>query len=146
MCVLWAWEVLAAKIHQQLMEVYGTDVMFRQQVAKCCCTFPSGKDSVMEGNQSGKQSFLTTEVNTSCIEELIQMDKTVTVWCDFSLSSDTVQHLTFMGRCIVNVFLSTTNKLQRYTIFFIIVSALHVLSGFSAHHQELKNCTCSIGY
>ena len=36
--------------------------------------------------------------------------------------------------------------MQRYTIFFIVVSALHVSSGFSAHHQELKNCTCSIGH
>jgi hypothetical protein len=44
------------------------------------------------------------------------------------------------------VFLSTTNEMQRYTIFFIVVSAPHVLSVFSAHHQELKNCTCSIGY
>ena len=51
-----------------------------------------------------------------------------------------------MGPCIVNVFLSTTNKMHRYTIFFIVVGALHVSSGFSAHHQELKNCTCSIGY
>jgi hypothetical protein len=45
-----------------------------------------------------------------------------------------------------NDFLSTTNEMQRYTIFFIVVSALHVSSSFSAHHQELKNCTCSIGY
>ena len=45
-----------------------------------------------------------------------------------------------------HLFLSTTNKMQRYTIFFIAVSALHVFSNFSAHHQELKNCTCSIGY
>ena len=29
--------------------------------------------------------------------------------------------------------------MQRYTIFFIIVNALHVSGGFSAHHQELKN-------
>jgi len=36
--------------------------------------------------------------------------------------------------------------MQRYTIFFIIVNALHVSSGFSAHHQELKNCTHSIEY
>jgi hypothetical protein len=36
--------------------------------------------------------------------------------------------------------------MQRYTMFFIVVSALHVSSGFSAHHQELKNCTCSIVY
>jgi hypothetical protein len=35
---------------------------------------------------------------------------------------------------------------QRYTIFFITVNALHVSGGFSAHHQELKNCTHSIGY
>jgi hypothetical protein len=40
----------------------------------------------------------------------------------------------------------TTNKMQRYTIFLIVVSAVHVSSGFSAHHQELKNYTCSIGY
>jgi len=36
--------------------------------------------------------------------------------------------------------------MQRYTIFFIIVIALHVSGGFSAHHQELKNCTHSIWY
>jgi len=31
--------------------------------------------------------------------------------------------------------------MQRYTIFFITVNALHVSGGSSAHHQELKNCT-----
>jgi hypothetical protein len=36
--------------------------------------------------------------------------------------------------------------MQRYTIFFIAVNALHVSGGFSAHHQELKNCTHSIWY
>ena len=43
-------------------------------------------------------------------------------------------------------FLSITNKMQRYTIFFIIANALHVAGGFSAHYQEFKNCTHSIGY
>ena len=55
-------------------------------------------------------------------------------------------NLTFMGPCIFILFLSTINEMQRYTVFFIVVSALHVSSGFSAHHQELKNCTYSIGY
>jgi hypothetical protein len=36
--------------------------------------------------------------------------------------------------------------MQRFIIFFIIVYALHVSGGFSAHHQELKNklacCYC----
>jgi hypothetical protein len=31
--------------------------------------------------------------------------------------------------------------MQRYTVFFIIVDVLYVSGGFSAHHQELKNCT-----
>jgi hypothetical protein len=36
--------------------------------------------------------------------------------------------------------------MQRCTIFFIAVSAVHVSGGFFAHHQELKiqNCTHSI--
>ena len=36
--------------------------------------------------------------------------------------------------------------MQCYTVFFIIVNALHVSGGFSAHHRELKNCAHSIGY
>jgi hypothetical protein len=36
--------------------------------------------------------------------------------------------------------------MERYTILFITVNALHVSGGFSADHQELKNCTHSIGY
>jgi hypothetical protein len=28
--------------------------------------------------------------------------------------------------------------MQRYTIFFIAVNALHVSGGFSVHHQELQ--------
>jgi len=36
--------------------------------------------------------------------------------------------------------------MQRYKICFIIVNAVHVSGGFSALHQELKNCTHSIWY
>ena len=36
--------------------------------------------------------------------------------------------------------------MQCYTIFFITVYVLHVSGGFSANHQELKNCTHNIGY
>jgi hypothetical protein len=31
--------------------------------------------------------------------------------------------------------------MQHYTIFFIIVAAVHVSGGFYTHHQELKNYT-----
>jgi len=33
--------------------------------------------------------------------------------------------------------------MQRYKIFLITANALHVSGGFSAHHQELKNCSNS---
>jgi len=35
--------------------------------------------------------------------------------------------------------------MQRYTIFFITVNALHVSGGFSAHHQELKTVHTTSG-
>jgi hypothetical protein len=43
-------------------------------------------------------------------------------------------------------YLSITNKMQRYTIFFITVKALHVSGGFCAHHQEFKNWAHSVWY
>jgi len=36
--------------------------------------------------------------------------------------------------------------MQRFMIFFITVYALHVSGGFSARHQDLKNCIHSIWY
>jgi hypothetical protein len=38
-----------------------------------------------------------------------------------------------------------TNKMQRCIILFIIVNALHVSSGVSAHHQELKSEHAALG-
>ena len=41
-------------------------------------------------------------------------------------------NLMFMGLCIINgFFLSITNKMQRYTIFFIAVNALHMFQAVS---------------
>jgi hypothetical protein len=41
---------------------------------------------------------------------------------------------------------SITKNMQRYTMVFITINALHVSGCSSAHHQELKNFTHSIGY
>jgi hypothetical protein len=45
----------------------------------------------------------------------------------------------------VGILLSVTNKMQRYTIFFIAVNALHVSGGFFAHHQELETVHTASG-
>jgi len=44
--------------------------------------------------------------------------------------------LTFMGPCIVSIFQYISNKMQRYTIYLCLESALHVSGGTSTHHQE----------
>ena len=41
--------------------------------------------------------------------------------------------------------LRTTNKMQRYTVFFITVSAVHVSGGFTVHHQEFKTVHTASG-
>jgi hypothetical protein len=44
--------------------------------------------------------------------------------------------LTFMGPCIVSIFQYISNKMQRYTVYLYLVTALHVSGGTSTHHQE----------
>jgi hypothetical protein len=44
--------------------------------------------------------------------------------------------LTFMGTCIVSIFQYIFNKMQLYTVYLYLKTALHVLGGTSNHHQE----------
>jgi hypothetical protein len=44
--------------------------------------------------------------------------------------------LTFIGPCIVSIFQYTSNKMQRYTVYLYLETALHVLGGTSTHHQK----------
>jgi hypothetical protein len=44
--------------------------------------------------------------------------------------------LTFMGTCIVSIFQYISNKIQRYTVYLYLETALHVLGGTSTQHQE----------
>jgi hypothetical protein len=41
-----------------------------------------------------------------------------------------------MGPGIVNIFQYVSNKMQRYTVYSYLGTALHVLCGTSTHHQE----------
>jgi hypothetical protein len=44
--------------------------------------------------------------------------------------------LTFMGPCIVSIFQYISNKMQRYTVYLYLETALHVSGSTSTHHQE----------
>jgi hypothetical protein len=46
--------------------------------------------------------------------------------------------LMFMDPCIVSIFQYTciSNKMQRYTLYLYLETALHVSGGISTHHQE----------
>ena len=41
-----------------------------------------------------------------------------------------------MGPCIVSIFQYITNKMQRYTAYLYLETALHVSGGTFTHHQE----------
>jgi hypothetical protein len=47
-------------------------------------------------------------------------------------------NLTFMGPCIANTFHYMLNKMQRYTVYLYLETALHVSGGTSTHRQECK--------
>jgi len=47
-----------------------------------------------------------------------------------------LEDLTFMGPCIVSIFQYIFNKMQRYTVYLYLETALHVSGGASTHHQE----------
>ena len=44
--------------------------------------------------------------------------------------------LIFMVPCIVSVFQYISNKMQRYTVYLYLETAVHVSGGTSTHHQE----------
>ena len=54
-----------------------------------------------------------------------------------------IEIIVFRGKS--SFFKSIINKMQRYTIFFITVNALHVSGGFSSHHQKLKTVYTAYG-
>jgi hypothetical protein len=43
---------------------------------------------------------------------------------------------TLMGPCIVSIVQYISNKMQRYTVYLYLETALHVSGGTSTHHQE----------
>jgi hypothetical protein len=43
--------------------------------------------------------------------------------------------LIFMGPCIVSIFQIISNKMQRYTDYLYLETALHISGGTSTHHQ-----------
>jgi len=43
-----------------------------------------------------------------------------------------------MGPCIVRTFQYISNKMQRYTVYLYLETALHVSGGTTTHHQKRK--------
>jgi hypothetical protein len=44
--------------------------------------------------------------------------------------------LTFMSACIISIFQYISNKMQRYTVYLYLETALHVSGGTFTHYQE----------
>ena len=50
-----------------------------------------------------------------------------------------------ISEVVTALYSSITNKMQRYPMVFIIINALHVSGGSSAHHEELKTVYSASG-
>jgi hypothetical protein len=50
-----------------------------------------------------------------------------------------------MGPCIVSIFQYISNKMQRYTVYLYLETALHVSGGASTHHQKRIQLSTAFG-
>jgi hypothetical protein len=50
-----------------------------------------------------------------------------------------------MGTCIVSIIQYISNKMQRYTVYLYLETALHVSGGTSTHNQERKQLSTASG-
>jgi hypothetical protein len=41
-----------------------------------------------------------------------------------------------MGPCIISIFQYISNKMERYTVYLYLETAVHVSCGTSTHHQD----------
>ena len=53
-----------------------------------------------------------------------------------SWNRDNAFSLTFRGPCIISIFWYVSEKMQGYTVYLFLETALHVSGGTSTHHQE----------
>jgi hypothetical protein len=62
----------------------------------------------------------------------------ISLLCAKQLQSKVAVYLTFMDPYIVSIFQYISNKVQHYTVYLYLKTALHVLGGTTTHHQERK--------
>jgi hypothetical protein len=67
-------------------------------------------------------------VTRSLLDDINPLNSELNPICHLLILLD----LTFMGNCIVSI----SNKMQRYTVYLYLETALHVSGGTSTQHQE----------
>jgi hypothetical protein len=118
--------------------------IYIQQDAALHSLFISGNCSTCFGWYHNPSSGAQTTVSTAS-----RICHTVTAICRYRERVGTglsvlchllvlLGDLTFMGPCIVSIFQYTriSNKMQRYTVYLHLETALHVSGGNTTHHQE----------
>ena len=106
------------KYNQQDTTLYN--ILYYCQCSTCFGRFPRPS--------SGAQELYTQHVTyQACL--LLPL-----AWVSWNCSFE----LLLLLRASLMYSFKYTNKMQRYTVFFITAQTLHVSSDFSAHHQELK--------
>jgi hypothetical protein len=87
----------------------------------------------MTNDQLKTEKRTTTRMCMGCIYFFNPLNAELNpIWHLLVLLGD----LTFMGPCIVSIFQYISNKIQRYTVYLYLETALHVSGGTSTHHQK----------
>ena len=120
----------------------------------CACTYKH--TCVLYTNRARKKHFFTyipciliiskfylpTDAKLNCLKNNL----TIHIKIDINPLNDELNpichllvllgDLTFMGPCIVSIFQYIPKKMQRYTVYLYLETALHPSGGTSTHHQE----------
>jgi len=86
-----------------------------------------------KGNSCYSQFCRRAKKKCSRYEEISHLDTELNSICHLLVL---LGDLTFMGPCLVSILQYISNKMQLYTVYLYLETALHVSGGSSTHHQE----------
>jgi len=81
-------------------------------------------------------NHLETRYEVKYCLKMIKIDRNISELWQIVRKNIILTFLMFVGPCIVNIFQYISNKMQLYTVYLYLETALHVSSDTSTHHQK----------
>lgn len=118
--------MLAADIHRQHVEVYGNDMMSRQQVTKWCLTFAYGKDNATDNIVDDDRSRYCTCQGTRSNREM----------CNFEACGTMCWQIA--GHCLLGLVRCVAVGLGNTDVEFILTYTVPCCNLVRGHQEKLS--------